>query len=269
MCHLKRTLTVSERFACRVTGQNQTTQRRPPAAATPADPDVGLRAWLRDWAKNHPQRGFRPAYHDARAGGWDVNHKKLQQLWRDEGLRVPQRRRRKRLGASTAATLPVADAPNRVWAVDFQFDATTDGKPVKIVSIVDEHTRECLGGLVERHITSDDLIAELDRLALDRGNPAVLRCDNGPELACATMADWAGERTGLHFIPPGQPWRNGYIESFNSRIRDECLNINMFWSLTQARVVINDWKEDYNHRRRHSAVGYQAPADYAAACTHQ
>ncbi len=264
-----RTLKVSERFACRVTGRNRTTQRRPPAATTPADPDAGLRAWLRDWARNHPRRGFRPAYHDARAEGWQVNHKKVQRLWRDEGLHVPQRRRRKRLRASTAPNSPTADAPNEVWAVDFQFDATTDGRPIKIVSIVDEHTRECLGGLVERNITSDDLIAELDRLAVDRGNPAVLRCDNGPEPACAAMADWSGERTGLHFIPPGQSWRNGYVESFNSRVRDECLNINMFWSLAQARVVISDWKEDYNHRRRHSALGYQAPAVYAAARTHQ
>jgi putative transposase len=165
--------------------------------------------------------------------------------------------------------VPVADAPNKVWAVDFQFDATTDGRPVKIVSIVDEHTRECLGGLVDRSITGDDLIDELDRLAAQRGYPAVLRCDNGPELACAAMCDWAGERVGLHFIPPGQPWRNGYIESFNSRVRDECLNINIFWSLAQARVVIADWKQDYNHRRRHSSLGYQAPVVYAAACTHQ
>ena len=90
-----------------------------------------------------------------------------------------------------------------------------------------------------------------------------------PELACAAMADWAGERVGLHFIPPGQPWHNCYIESFNSRVRDECLNINMFWSLARARVVISDWKADYNHRRRHSALGYQAPAVYAAARTHQ
>jgi putative transposase len=99
-----------------------------------------------------------------------------------------------------------------VWAVDFQFDATTDGRPIKIASIVDEHIRECLGGLVDRNITSHDLIPELDRLAVDRGYTAVLRCDNGPELACAAMADWAGERTGPHFIPPGQPWRNGYVE---------------------------------------------------------
>ena len=97
----------------------------------------------------------------------------------------------------------------------------------------------------------------------------MLRCDNGPELACAAMADWAGDRVGLCFIPPGEPWRNGYVESFNSRIRDECLNINVFWSLAQARVVISDWKREYNWLRPHSALNYEPPARYAATCTHQ
>ena len=211
MHHLITVMGVSERFSCRVTGQHRTTQRHQPAATTPADPDAGLRAWLRDYAKKHPRWGFRRAYHDARGEGWTVNHKKVQRLWRDEGLRVPQPRRRKRVGASTAPDSPAADAPNRVWAVDFQFDSTTDGRPVKIVSVVDEHTRECLGGLVERSITGDRLIDELDRLVQLRGYPTVLRCDNGPELACAAMADWAGERVGLSFIPPGEPWRNGYM----------------------------------------------------------
>ena len=261
-------MNVSERFACRVVGQHRGTQRREPVSTTPADPDAALRTWLRDWAKAHPRRGFRNAYADARGEGWAVNHKKIQRLWREEGLRVPQRRRRKRLGASTVNP-PKADAPNRVWAVDFQFDATTDGRPVKIVSVIDEHTRECLGGLVARSVTADVLIDELDGIAAGRGYPAVLRCDNGPELACEAMADWAGERVGLSFIPPGEPWRNGYVESFNSRVRDECLNINTFWSLTQARVVIGDWKDDYNQRRRHSSLGYQAPAVYAAGCTHR
>jgi putative transposase len=171
----------------------------------------------------------------------------------------------KRLGVSTV-TAVAADAPNRVWAVDFQFDATNDGRPVKIVSIVDEHTRECLGGLVERGITAEALIDELDRVAVERGYPSVLRSDNGPELACAAMRDWAGQRVGLAFIPPGQPWRNGYIDSFNGRLREECLTINLFWSLTQAGVVISDWKDEYHHHRRHSALGYQTPASYAAAC---
>lgn len=263
-------LGVSERFACRATGQHRATQRHETVSATVADPDAPLREWLRAYAKDHPRRGFRPAYHDARGEGWTVNHKKVQRLWREEGLRVPVRRRRKRHGMSTASLEVTADAPNRVWAVDFQFDVTTDGRPIKIVSIIDEHTRECLGGMVERNITGDHLVDELDRLAAVRGTfPTVLRCDNGPELSCSAMADWADRKVGLHFIPPGEPWRNGYVESFNSRVRDECLNINSFWSLTQARVVIGDWKHDYNHHRRHSALGYQPPARYAASCTHQ
>jgi transposase InsO family protein len=217
--HLIAVVGVSERFACVVTGQNRTTQRREPVSTTVADPDAGLRTWLRDYAKHHPRRGFRPAYHDARAEGWIVNHKKLQRIWREEGLRVPVRARRKRLGSSTAPGTPTADAPNRVWAVDFQFDSTTDGRPIKIASIIDEHTRECLGGLVARSITGDQLIDELDRLAADRGYPAVLRCDNGPELACAAMADWAGERVGLSFIPPGEPWRNGHVCEYQTYLR--------------------------------------------------
>jgi putative transposase len=191
-----------------VTGQHRSTQRRPPQGQTDTDPDFGIREWLRQWAKTHPRQGFRRAYHDARGEGWIVNHKRFQRLRREEGLRVPQRRRRKRVGASTVTTV-TADSPNRVWALDFQFDATEDGRPVKIVSIVDEHTRECLGGLVERSITADRLIDELDRIAAGRGYPAVVRRDNGPELACSAMADWARERVGLAFIPPGQPWRNG------------------------------------------------------------
>ena len=261
-------LGVSERFACRVAGQHRATQRHEPVADTLEDPDAALRGWLRDYAKDHPRRGFRPAYHDARGEGWVVNHKKVQRLWREEGLRVPQRRRRKRHGASTAPTPMSADAPNRVWAVDFQFDVTTDGRPVKIVSIVDEHTRECLGGMVERSITSVHLTSELDRLAAQRGTfPAVLRCDNGPELACGAMAEWADGQVGLHFIPPGEPWRNGYVESFNSRIRDECLNINSFWSLAQARVVIGTGNTTTTTAGTHRWATNPRPATPPAAPT--
>ncbi|HAQ4626979.1 TPA: IS3 family transposase [Enterococcus faecium] len=266
--HLKRKLRVSERMACRLVGLSRSAYRRPLKGNTVADPDRALRKWLRAWAKDHPRYGYRRAYHDARAEGWVVNHKKIQRLWRDEGLRVPQRRRRKRVGSSTVDA-PTADAPNVVWAVDFQFDADEHGRPIKICSIVDEHTRECIGGLVERSITADRLTAHLEDLVAARGAPAVLRSDNGPEFISEAMADWAGTRTGLSYIPPGSPWRNGYVESFNSRIRDECLNINSFYSLLHAQVIIGDWKDEYNHHRRHSSLGYLTPAEYARQCTHQ
>lgn len=255
-------------MACRLVGLSRSAYRRPLKGDTVADPDRALREWLRAWAKDHTRYGYRRAYHDARAEGWVVNHKKIQRLWRDEGLRVPQRRRRKRVGSSTVDA-PTADAPNVVWAVDFQFDADEHGRPIKICSIVDEHTREYIGGLVERSITADRLTSHLEDLVAARGAPAVLRSDNGPEFISEAMADWAGTRTGLSYIPPGSPWRNGYVESFNSRIRDECLNINSFYSLLHAQVIIGDWKDEYNHHRRHSSLGYLTPAEYARQCTHQ
>ncbi|WP_188712195.1 IS3 family transposase [Microbacterium faecale] len=268
VAHLIRTLRVSERMACRLVGLSRSAYRRPLKGDTVADPDRALRDWLRVWAKNHPRYGYRRAYHDARAEGWVVNHKKIQRLWRDEGLRVPQLRRRKRVGSSTVDP-PTADAANVVWAVDFQFDADEQGRPIKICSIVDEHTRECIGGLTKRSITADRLTAHLEDLVAIRGAPAVLRSDNGPEFISEAMADWAGTRTGLSYIPPGSPWRNGYVESFNSRIRDECLNINSLYSLLHAQVMIGDWKHEYNHHRRHSSLGYLPPAEYARQCTHQ
>ena len=258
---------MSERMACRLAGLSRSAYRRPLKGATTVDPDRALREWLRGYAKNHPRWGYRRAYHDARGEGWPVHHKRIQRLWRVEGLRVPQRRRRKRVGVSTADA-PAAVAPDVVWAVDFQFDADEQGRPIKICSIVDEHTRECLGGLVDRSITASKLIDQLDELVAERGYPAVLRCDNEPEFISEAMADWAGTRTGLSYIPPGSPWCNGYVESFNARLRDECLNIHSFYSLLHARVVISDWKSEYNHDRRHSSLGYLAPADYARQCTH-
>ena len=259
---------MSERMACRLVGLSRSAYRRPLKGDTAADPDRALREWLRAWAKTHPRYGYRRAYHDARAEGWVVNHKKIQRLWRDEGLRVPQRRRRKRVGSSTADPL-TADAPNVVWAVDFQFDADEQGRPIKICSIVDEHTRECIGGFVERSIIAARLTAHLEDLVAVRGAPAVLRSDNGPEFISEAMTDWAGTRTGLSYIPPGSPWHNGYVESFNSRLRDECLNINSFYSLLHAQVVIGGWKDEYNHHRRHSSLGYLPPVKYAQQCTHQ
>lgn len=263
-----RKLGLSERFACKVTGQSRTTQRYEKQASREDDPDDSLREYLRNFAKVHPRWGYRRAYQEARADGWYVNHKKIQRLWREEGLRVPVRRKRKQVGKSTIdpAILPQADAANMVWAIDFQFDATNDGKSIKILSVIDEYTRENLGGMVERSIDSRRLKDELERIAQLRGSyPQVLRMDNGPEMISSTLRDWAEGRLSTYYVPPGSPWKNGYIESFNGKMRDECLNLNYFWSLAQARVVIGDWREEYNHLRRHSSLRYMTPAQFAAA----
>jgi len=250
-------------MACRVVGLARSAYRRQPRDRTDADPDAWLRDWLRGYAKAHPRWGYRRAYADLRREGVEVNHKKVQRLWRQEGLRVPVKRHQKRAGQSTVAT-PVADAPNMVWAVDFQWDSDETGRKIKIANLIDEHTRECLASLVERRIPAAALTRMLDQVVVVRGYPAAIRCDNGPEFVSQALADWAAGHAGLIFIPPGTPWNNGYVESFNGRLRDECLNINSFWNLRHARAVISIWRHEYNTIRPHSALGYLTPAAYAA-----
>jgi len=254
---------VSERFACKVVRLARSAYRRQPQDQTANDPDAWLRQWLRAYAKRHPRWGYRRACADLRAEGAGVNHKKVQRLWREEGLKVPIRRRRKRCGTSTAVT-PVADTPNKVWAIDFQFDSDETGRMIKIANLVDEHTRECLASLVERRIPAAMVTRMLDQVVALRGYPAVIRADNGPEFTSQALAAWAEGHAGIVFIPPGTPWNNGYVESFNSRLRDECLNVNSFWNLRHARTVIAIWRDEYNTTRPHSALGYLAPAAYAA-----
>jgi transposase InsO family protein len=157
-----------------------------------------------------------------------------------------------------------------VWALDFQFDSTVDGKTVKIASMVDEHTRMSLLNIVDRSITADRLIEGLEKaFAMWGGPPLVLRMDNGPEFISEALRAFCAGSVGVSYIPPGTPWNNGFIESFNNRLRDECLNRNYWPTLLEARVVIEDFKNDHNHRHRHSALGYKTPAEYAAGCTHR
>jgi len=264
--HVIRVFDISERLACRLVGLSRSAFRRPLKGHTPDDPDKALRAWLRAYARDHARWGYRRAYVGARNDGWVVNHKKIQRLWAAEGLRVVVKRRRKRVGVSTIPAV-VATQADDVWSIDFQFDSTITGKPIKILSIVDEHTRECLGGIVDYSITGMDLAEQLDVLALERGMPKALRMDNGPELISKAVADWASE-TERVFIPPGQPWRNGYVESFNGRLRDECLSVNQSHSLNHAKGIIGIWKEEYNTIRPHSSLGYSTPNEYADQCTH-
>ena len=260
---------MSERLACKAVGLARSTYRRTPVAATPADPDAELRTWLRSYATKHPCHGFRRAWavlrHEERR---EVNKKKVHRLWRQEGLQVRVHSPRKRAGVSSVPQV-AADAPKVVWALDFQFDSTIDGKAIKIASMVDEHTRESLLDLVERSITAERLVAELEKVfATAGGPPMVLRMDNGPELISQALQQFCADKVGLSYIPPGTPWNNAYIESFNNRLRKECLNRNHWINLLEAQVVIVDFKHEHNHRHRHSALGYLTPAEYAARCTH-
>jgi putative transposase len=264
---LKETLSMSERLACKAVGLARSTYRRTPVAATPADPDAELRTWLRSYATKHPCHGFRRAWavlrHEERR---EVNKKKVHRLWRQEGLQVRVHSPRKRAGVSSVPQV-AADAPKVVWALDFQFDSTIDGKAIKIASMIDEHTRESLLHLVERSITAERLVSELEGVfAAAGGPPMVLRMDNGPELISQALQQFCAGKVGLSYIPPGTPWNNGYIESFNNRLRKECLNRNHWTNLLEARVVIGDFKHEHNHRHRHSALGYLTPAEYAATC---
>jgi putative transposase len=155
-----------------------------------------------------------------------------------------------------------------VWAIDFQFDETSDGRRLKLANIIDEHPREALDIHVDRSITADDLVERLDLLAAERGAPGHLRMDNGPELIAWALKDWCRLKgAGTSYIEPGAPWENPWIESFNGRLRDECLNSNEFGSLTEARVIIEDWRIEYNTWRPHSSLGNQTPAEYAANWT--
>jgi putative transposase len=262
---LRDRLGVSERWACRVTGQHRSTQRHEPKTA---GDDAALRAELRQFSKDRPRWGYRRAHHHLRELGWEVNRKRVQRLWREEGLRVPVRRRkRRRLGDWTVPAERLrSERPNHVWAFDFQFDQTADGRVLKLLNIVDEFTREALEMLVERNINADAVTATLDRLVAERDGPEYLRCDNGPEMTANALRDWCVlSRTGTAYIEPGSPWQNPYVESFHARVRDELLDVEEFSCLAEAQVVISDWQEDYNQRRPHSALGMKAPAMFAAA----
>jgi putative transposase len=260
-------LGVSERRACRYAGQHRSTQRYEPRTA--AD-DAALRERLRRISEERPRWGYRRAHARLVEEGWEVNRKRVQRLWREEGLRVPPRRRkRRRLGDSTVPAQRLkAERPNQVWALDFQFDQTADGRPLKLLNVVDEFTREALEMLTERRIDSDATVAALDRLVAERGAPEHIRMDNGPELTAHALRDWCRfSGTGTAFIEPGSPWQNPYVESFNARVRDELLDTEELSCLAEAKVVIADWRHDYNHRRPHSSLGMKAPAAFAATWT--
>jgi putative transposase len=260
-------LHVSERRACRITCQHRSTQRHRPRRLVARDD--ALRGELRALSRRHPRWGYRKAWASLRNQGWQVNRKKIQRLWREEGLRVPARRRKRyRLGVSTTSAARLrAERPDQVWALDFQFDTTTDGRILKLLHVVDEHTREALAIEVARRVDADHTVRVLDRLVRRRGRPPELvRMDNGPELTANTLRDWCRfTRAGTSYIEPGSPWENPFVESFASRVRDEVLAVEAFDSLLEAKTVIEEWRNIYNHTRPHSSLGWKTPTAYAAA----
>jgi putative transposase len=213
--------------------------------------------------------GYRRAHQLLLEQGWELNRKRTQRLWREEGLRVPQRRRkRQRLGISTVPAGRLrAQRPDHVWAIDFQWDQTADGHNLKLLHVVDEFTREALAIECRRRIDSDQTVNVLDRLVGERrGTPAFVRCDNGPEMTANALRDWCRfSGAGSAYIEPGSPWQNPYVESFGGRVRDELLAAELFSCLAEAQVPIEDWRHDYNHRRPHSALQMMTPVAFAAS----
>ena len=259
---------VSERRACRVVGQHRSTQRLDPPEIS--DEEAQLREFLRAFSKRRPRWGWRRAAKAARRAGWEVNDKRIRRLWRDEGLRVPQKRRKQPLrgiGVHVGAMCPIRT--NVLWALDFQFDVTVDGRTLKLLNVIDEFTRECLAIEVDRSIDADGVVRVLDQLAVQRGSaPAFVRFDHGPEFVAHAVADWCRfNDCDSVFIDPGSPWQNAWIESFNGRLRDELLNGRQWDSLLEARVIIEDWRIDYNMNRPHSAHGDLSPAEFATEWT--
>jgi putative transposase len=245
-----------------VVGQHRSTQRS--CRRGPTESEAKLRRRLRQIAKTHPRWGWKKAHEILLREGWALNTKRTRRLWRHEGLERPQRcAKRRRLSRGTALRRE-ATRPGEVWAVDFQFDETADYKRLKLTNIVDEFTREALAMDVNRSSTADDLVSVIERLVAERGAPAFLRMDNVPELVAWALQDWCRlSGTGTLYIEPGSPWQNAYVESFNGRVRDELLNFEEFGSLTEARVVVEAWRIEYNTYRPHSSLGGLTPAEFA------
>jgi len=257
---VKEQLGISERRACRVLGQPRSTQRRRPQ--TPDD-EVALTADIIALAKQYGRYGYRRITALLRTSGWVVNKKRVERIWRREGLKVPAKQpKRGRLWLTDGSCIRLRpERPNHVWAYDFVEDRTHDGRKYRMLNVVDEFTREALAIRIDRRLRSTDVIDTLADLFILRGIPGHIRSDNGSEFIAAAVKDWiaaVGAKTA--YIEKGSPWENGYIESFNGKLRDELLNGEIFYSLREAQVVIEQWRRHYNAIRPHSSLGYRPPA---------
>ena len=264
--HLQETFGVSQRRACRVLRQPRSSQRKEPRRK---EADEALVRRMLELVRRHPRFGYRRIWALLRREGWRVNRKRVWRLWRQQGLKVPRKQRKKRrLGASANSCVRRrAEYRNHVWAWDFIFDRTSDGRALKWLTLEDEYTRECLALEVGRGMPARVVIGVLAAVIRARGAPAGLRSDNGPEFIAKAIRAWlAAEGIETLYIEPGAPWENGYAESLNSKVRDELLEREEFASVLEARVLGRAWRQQYNEVRPHSSLGYRTPAEFGEMC---
>jgi putative transposase len=256
--HVMKALKVSQRRACRGIGVSRTVVRYESVREEPTQ----LVGTLRELAKERPRFGYRGLYRLLRRRGHHVNHKRVYRLYKREGLQV-RTKRRKRFAASPRVEVPKPTKPNQVWSMDFVSDHLVSGRRFRILTVVDRFSRRCPGVLVETSIPGSGVARFLDELAVSAGYPEMITVDNGPEFISNALDQWATERgVKLQFSRPGKPVDNAFVEAFNGRLRDECLNASWFHSLDEARTVIKSWTKDYNEERPHSALGGLTPMEY-------
>jgi putative transposase len=266
--HLQRRFGVSQRRACLVVGQRRSTQRY---AGVPSDFEARLVKQMHAHAETHPRWGYRRVHALLVADGWAVNLKRIERLWRAEELRVPPRRANRPNGkgpgaAGNSAWERPALHPGHTWSYDFVSLRTTDGRPLRLLNVVDEYTRVAVGFHVARSIGARSVIATLDRLFATHGAPAVIRSDNGREFVADSVVAWLHERgVAAAFIARASPQQNCYVERFNGTMRDELLDGETFDSVTEARVVIARWFEEYNNDRPHRGLSMATPVAFDRA----
>ncbi|MFK0167159.1 IS3 family transposase [Rhizobium sp. NPDC090279] len=267
--HVTAELGVSERRACRVLGQHRSTQRK--IAKTPDD-EAALTADITALALQYGRYGYRRITAMLHQAGWIVNVKRVERIWRREGLKVPYKQpKRGRLWLNDSSCIRLRpEYPNHVWSYDFVEDRTHNGRKIRMLNVIDEFTRECIAIRVERKLKAVDVIDVLSDLFILRGIPAHIRSDNGPEFIAKALREWialVGAKTA--YIMPGSPWENGYCESFNSKLRDELLNGEIFYTLKEAKIIIEGWRRHYNTVRPHSSLNYKPPAPEATVWPRQ
>jgi putative transposase len=257
--HVQEQFGYSQRHACQLTGTARSTVRY---HGRPRE-DAALRNRLRELAAQRPRFGYRRLHVLLQRAGIKVNHKRVERLYREEGLAV-RRRRRKSLTRVLRGRPPAPQHANEQWALDFLEDGLASGRTFRLLSVIDVFTREALALEVDTSLPGSRVVRVLDRLIGERPQPTQLVLDNGPEMISRVLEAWAHQHAvALHFIDPGKPIQNAHCESFHGRVRDECLNEHWFLSLTDARQIVEGWRHDYNRDRPHSALGYQTPVEFA------